>query len=216
MKKNDQIAIFESYRDDILNKFKSDEIGHGDEPISKNDEHSLDDDIEGLDLDDSDLDDDIENEPAPKKNVVVKSHEISVKLNHVLRAILRNLPDISEDTEILGNIKSAIESANSSLDEDDMITMSPLSVYEKLIEMGVLREEKMDSDDFDDEKETDLLQSMDDDEYSDDDDLPRLGKSSDFAKGMRRDVERSKIEDEIRRMGTDWRHRDDDFRSSNY
>jgi hypothetical protein len=81
------------------------------------------------------------------------------------------------------------------------------------MELGVLREEEMDQEDFDEDKETDLLQSMEDDDYDvdEDPDISKLGKRTDFAKGMSRDVERSKIEDEIRRMGTDWRGHDSDF-----
>jgi len=59
---------------------------------------------------------------------------------------------------------------------------------------------------------------MEDDVYSDDDDydLGRLSKRSDFARAMKRDVERGELEDDIRRMGTDWRESDRDFYSSSY
>ena len=207
MKNKDQVAIFESYRDDILNKFKQDVLG-GDSEVE---------DIENdVDVDDVE-DDDTDVEPTPKRNVVVKAEEIGVNLGLKLRSILRHLPSLSEDTEILSNLKRAIEQTNSTLDDEDQVKESPLNVYTKLIEMGVLREEEMDEDQIDDEdKEIDLLQKFEDDEYDDDDDVSRLGKRSDFAKGMSRDVERSRMEDEIRRMGTDWRGQDDDFLSSNY
>jgi len=207
MKNKDQVAIFESYRDDILNKFKQDVLG-GDSEVE---------DIENdVDIDDVG-DDDTDVEPTPKRNVVVKAEEIGVNLGLKLRSILRHLPSLSEDTEILSNLKRAIEQTNSTLDDEDQVKESPLNVYTKLIEMGVLREEEMDEEEFDDEdKEIDLLQKFEDDEYDDDDDISKLGKRSDFAKGMSRDVERSRMEDEIRRMGTDWRGQDDDFLSSNY
>jgi hypothetical protein len=207
MKNKDQVAIFESYRDDILNKFKQDVLG-GDSEVE---------DIENdVDIDDVG-DDDTDVEPTPKRNVVVKAEEIGVNLGLKLRSILRHLPSLSEDTEILSNLKRAIEQTNSTLDDEDQVKESPLNVYTKLIEMGVLREEEMDEEEIDDEdKEIDLLQKFEDDEYDDDDDISKLGKRSDFAKGMSRDVERSRMEDEIRRMGTDWRGQDDDFLSSNY
>jgi hypothetical protein len=208
MKNKDQVAIFESYRDDILNKFKQDVLG-GDSEVE---------DIENdVDIDDVG-DDDTDVEPTPKRNVVIKAEEIGVNLGLKLRSILRHLPSLSEDTEILSNLKRAIEQTNSTLDDEDQVKESPLNVYTKLIEMGVLREEEMDEEEFDDEdKEIDLLQKFEDDEYDDDDDdISKLGKRSDFAKGMSRDVERSRMEDEIRRMGTDWRGQDDDFLSSNY
>lgn len=205
MRNKDQEAIFESYKKLVLSEqdFR--------EEISEVDPDG------GDDVFDDSLDDDIPSEPLPKKNVVIKATEVGVNLGSKLRSILRHLPDLSEDTEILSNLKKAIEKTNSVFDEEDHIKESPLKVYEKLIELGVLREEEMDQDDFDEEKETELLQNMEDDDYSDDDsELSRLGKRSDFAKGMSRDVERAKIEDEIRRMGTDWRDQDMDFESSNW
>jgi hypothetical protein len=208
MKNKDQVAIFESYRDDILNKFKQDVLGGDSESENNVDVDDIEDDIE---------DDDTDVEPTPKKNVVIKSEEIGVNLGLALRSILRNLPSLSEDTEILSNLKRAIEKTNSALDDEDQIKESPLNIYTKLIELGILREEEMNEDEINDEdKEVDLLQSFEDDEYDNDDDLSRLGKRSDFAKGMSRDVERSRMEDEIRRMGTDWRGQDEDFLSSNY
>ena len=91
-----------------------------------------------------------------------------------------------------------------------------MKVYEKLTELGVLREEEMEADAFDDFEsgtENAVLQNFEDDDYDIDEDpeLSKLGKRSDFAAGMSKDVERSKIEDEIRRMGTDWRGQDSDF-----
>ena len=208
MRNKDQEAIFESYKQLILSEqdFR--------EEIAEVDPDG------GDEVFDDSLDevDDTPSEPLPKKNVVIKATEVGVNLGSKLRSILRHLPDLSEDTEILSNLKKAIEKTNSVFDEEDQIKESPLKVYEKLVELGVLREEEMDQEDFDEEKETDLLQSMEDDDYDTDEDpgLSKLGKRSDFAKGMSRDVERAKIEDEIRRMGTDWRGHDDDFTSSNY
>lgn len=208
MRNKDQEAIFESYKQLILSEqdFR--------EEIAEVDPDG------GDEVFDDSLDevDDTPSEPLPKKNVVIKATEVGVNLGSKLRSILRHIPDLSEDTEILSNLKKAIEKTNSVFDEEDQIKESPLKVYEKLVELGVLREEEMDQEDFDEEKETDLLQSMEDDDYDTDEDpgLSKLGKRSDFAKGMSRDVERAKIEDEIRRMGTDWRGHDDDFTSSNY
>ena len=203
MRNKDQEAIFESYKQLILSEqdFR--------EEISEVDPDGGDDVF-----DDSLEDDDTPSEPLPKKNVVIKATEIGVNLGQNLRSILRHLPDLSEDVEILSNLKKAIEKTNSTLDDEDHIKDSPMKIYDKLIDLGVLREEEMDQEDFDEEKETDLLQSMEDDDYDvdEDPDISKLGKRSDFAKGMSRDVERSKIEDEIRRMGTDWRGQDSDFR----
>jgi hypothetical protein len=208
MKNKDQEAIFESYKQLILNEQNI--IGD-----------ASDDDMNDIDADINDLDDDTPDEPRPKKNVVIKADEIGLNLGPVVRAILRNIPDLSEDTEIFTNLKKAIEMANSILDEEDQIKESPLKVYEKLTELGVLREEEMEADAFDDfesGKENALLQNFDDDDYDIDEDpeLSKLGKRSDFATGMSRDVEKSKIEDEIRRMGTDWRGQDRDLESSNW
>lgn len=207
MRNKDQEAIFESYKQLILSEqdFR--------EEISEVDPDGGDDVF-----DDSLEDDDTPSEPLPKKNVVIKATEIGVNLGQNLRSILRHLPDLSEDVEILSNLKKAIEKTNSTLDDEDHIKDSPMKIYDKLIDLGVLREEEMDQEDFDEEKETDLLQNFDDDDYDIDEDpgLSKLGKRTDFAKGMSRDVERSKIEDEIRRMGTDWRGQDRDFESSNW
>jgi len=208
MRNKDQEAIFESYKQLILNEQNM--IGD-----------ASDDDMSDIDADIDDLDDDTPDEPRPKKNVVIKADEIGLNLGPVIRAILRNIPDMSEDTEIFTNLKKAIEMANSILDEEDQIKESPLKVYEKLTELGVLREEEMEAeafDDFESGAENAVLQNFEDDDYDIDEDpeLSKLGKRSDFAAGMGKDVERNKIEDEIRRMGTDWRGQDEDFRSSNY
>ncbi len=74
------------------------------------------------------------------------------------------------------------------------------------------------------EKETDLIQDLDDDDYSDDDDITGerefdLNKKTrkergDFRSGMRHDVEKSKAEDFLRQMGVDWQDRgslEDDY-----
>jgi hypothetical protein len=208
MRNKDQEAIFESYRQVISqNSMIREEFDE--EPLKVDGDEVFDDAIEDID--------DTPSEPLPKKNVVIKSTEIGVNLGPKLRSIVRHLPELSEDTEILTHLKKAIEQTNSVFDEEDQIKDSPLKVYEKLVELGVLREEEMDAEDFED-KEADLLEPFDDDDYDIDEDpsLSKLGKRSDFAKGMSRDVERSKIEDEIRRMGTDWRGQDDDFESSNW
>jgi hypothetical protein len=208
MRNKDQDAIFESYKQVISqNSIIGEEFDE--ESIKIDGDDVFDDSIEDTD--------DTPSEPLPKKNVVIKSTEIGVNLGPKLRSIVRHLPELSEDTEILTHLKKAIEQTNSVFDEEDQIKDSPLKVYEKLVELGVLREEEMDSEDFED-KEADLLEPFDDDDYDIDEDpnVSKLGKRSDFAKGMSRDVERSKIEDEIRRMGTDWRGQDDDFESSNW
>ena len=208
MRNKDQDAIFESYKQVISqNSIIGEEFDE--ESIKIDGDDVFDDSIEDTD--------DTPSEPLPKKNVVIKSTEIGVNLGPKLRSIVRHLPELSEDTEILTHLKKAIEQTNSVFDEEDQIKDSPLKVYEKLVELGVLREEEMDSEDFED-KEADLLEPFEDDDYDIDEDpnVSKLGKRSDFAKGMSRDVERSKIEDEIRRMGTDWRGQDDDFESSNW
>lgn len=208
MRNKDQEAIFESYKQVISqNSIIGEEFNE--EPLKVDGDDVFDDAIEDID--------DTESEPLPKKNVVIKSTEIGVNLGPKLRSVVRHIPDLSEDTEILTHLKKAIEQTNSVFDEQDQIKDSPLKVYEKLIELGVLREEEMDMEDFED-KEADLLDTFDDDDYDIDEDpsLSKLGKRSDFARGMSRDVERSKIEDEIRRMGTDWRNQDSDFESSNW
>ncbi len=212
----DQIAIFESYRDDILNKFKQSISGESNEP-----EEKMDDELES-DIDDSDTvfdddgdDDDSSEKEIEKLNFVIKNEEIASRLDPVLRAILRKLPEESQDTEILHNIKTAIAEVNSEVDEENEIKDSPLKVYEMLVDLGAVSEEER-SVKASDDGEIATLQDIEDDMYSDDDDLGRLSKRSDFAKAMRRDVERGELEDEIRRMGTDWRQSDRDFDSSSY
>ena len=206
----DQMAIFESYRDDILSKFKQ----NVSEPN---------DDIEGIkkfndspeDLIFNGNDDDDDEQEVEKLNVVVKNEEIGTRLHPILRAILRRLPEESQDTEILHNIKAAIAEVNSELDEEDEIKDTPLKVYETLVDFGAMSEEER-TVKASEEGEISTLQNMEDDLYSDDDDLGKLSKRSDFAKGMKRDVDRGELEDEIRRMGTDWRSSDRDFESSSY
>jgi hypothetical protein len=216
MMNKDQIAIFESYRDDILNKFKQSISGESNEP-----EEKMDDELES-DIDDSDTvfdddgdDDDSSEKEIEKLNFVIKNEEIASRLDPVLRAILRKLPEESQDTEILHNIKTAIAEVNSEVDEENEIKDSPLKVYEMLVDLGAVSEEER-SVKASDDGEIATLQDIEDDMYSDDDDLGRLSKRSDFAKAMRRDVERGELEDEIRRMGTDWRQSDRDFDSSSY
>ena len=160
MRNKDQEAIFESYKQLILNEQNI--IGG-----------ASDDDMSDIDADIDDLDDDTPDEPRPKKNVVIKADEIGLNLGPVIRAILRNIPDMSEDTEIFTNLKKAIEMANSILDEEDQIKESPLKVYEKLTELGVLREEEMEAeafDDFESGTENAVLQNFEDDDYDIDED----------------------------------------------
>ena len=242
MKDKDQVAIFESYREDILNKFKkslegekkeespiepeiSDEIsGEVSDEIPDMDEKE---EISGENIDDSDLGSDIdevddmeedEKIELPKKNVIVRSQELSVDIGPKLREIVRNMPDVIEDVEVLPAIKGAIQKVNSKLEDEDQIKDTPLSIYDDLIAAGVYSEEEMDSDELED-KESEVLQSMDDDDYFDDDDFTGesefdVSKKSrkereDFRSGMRRDVERSKAEDILRGMGVDFGERGD-------
>lgn len=204
----DQIAIFESYRDDILSKFKqsvSDEEKEPEIEIPSGESES-----ETIFDDDDDDDQEVE-----KLNVVVKNEEIATRLDPILRAILRKLPEESQDTEILHNIKAAIAQVNSELDEEDEIKDTPLKVYETLVDFGAMSEEQR-TVKASDEGEIATLQNMEDDLYSDDDDLGKVSKRSDFAKAMKRDIEKGELEDEIRRMGTDWRSSDRDYESSSY
>ena len=194
MKKNDQTAIYESYKEEVLNKYMEDVDV---QRLAQQDPREIYHDEEVKDVE----------EDTPKKKVVVKSEEISVNLGPKLRSILRHLPNMSEENDILSSIKNAIQLANRELDEDDEIKNSPLNVYDKLIELGVLSEEEIDEDDFE-EKDVEALQNFDDDDYREDDD--------DRDKEMRKDIEKGKAEEMIRRMGTDWRKHDEDFYSSNY
>jgi hypothetical protein len=221
MRDKDQVAIFESYREDILNKFKK-SLGGDDEPekeLSSKDDF----DLETIEDVDSEMDDDIEIAPPKKKNVIVRSQEIGVQVSPTIREILRHLPDTIEDVDVLSSIKNAIKEVNDDLEDGDQIKDTPLSIYDDLIGLGIYSEEEVDSDDFE-EKEADIIQDLDDDEYSDDNDLTGeldfdLSKKTrrdreDFRSGMRRDIERSRAEDSLRQMGIDWTDRglpEDDY-----
>ena len=148
-----------------------------------------------------------ENTNEFKKKVVLKSEEISVNIGPKIRAILRNFPAMVEENEILSQLKKAIERANLELDEENEITQSPLKIYDKLIEIKALSEEALDEDEFK-EKETEVLQNFNDDDYMEDDDA--------YSGEIRKDIEKGKAEEIIRQMGTDWRKDDEDFYSSNY
>jgi hypothetical protein len=232
MKDKDQVAIFESYREDILNKFKQSLEGDKREespiePEISDEVPEIEDkeEISSEDMDDSDLGSDVEEVDdmeedekieLPKKNVIVRSQEISVDIGPKLREIVRNMPDVVEDVDVLSAIKGAIQKVNSKLEEEDQIKDTPLSIYDDLLAAGVYSEEEMSSDELED-KEAEVLQSMDDDDYFDDDDFTGesefdVSKKSrkereDFRSGMRRDVERSKAEDILRGMGVDFGER---------
>jgi hypothetical protein len=214
MKNNDQIAIFESYRDEILKNFKdslSDENGGN---IEKDDMENQESNVEtDLELDDTE-DSDSEKEEKPKRKVVVKSEELTTNVGPKMREILRNIPSVSEDSDILSLIKRSIEKINAKIDnEEDYIKASPLSIYDKLIELNAVSEEEMDNDEFEDfnpEKEPDALQSFEDDDYTEFDD------SDSSEQEWKKESEMGKLRDMIRQMGTDWRGEDEDFRSSNY
>jgi hypothetical protein len=231
MKDKDQVAIFESYREDILNKFKQSLEGDKREespiePEISDEVPEIEDkeEISGEDLEDSDLGNDVEDVDGmedekielPKKNVIVRSQEISVDIGPKLREIVRNMPDVVEDVNVLTAIKDAIKKANDEFGDDNKIEDTPLSIYDDLLAAGVYSEEEMDSDELED-KESEVLQGMDDDDYFDDDDFTGesefdVSKKSrkereDFRSGMRRDVERSKAEDILRGMGVDFGER---------
>jgi hypothetical protein len=231
MKDKDQVAIFESYREDILNKFKQSLEGDKREespiePEISDEVPEIEDkeEISGEDLEDSDLGNDVEDFDGmedekielPKKNVIVRSQEISVDIGPKLREIVRNMPDVVEDVNVLTAIKDAIKKANDEFGDDNKIEDTPLSIYDDLLAAGVYSEEEMDSDELED-KESEVLQGMDDDDYFDDDDFTGesefdVSKKSrkereDFRSGMRRDVERSKAEDILRGMGVDFGER---------
>lgn len=223
MKDKDQVAIFESYREDILNKFKKSLEGNSEpemeqEPIENDPSDEVPDSVSD---EDSDMDDIGEIELPKKKNVIVRSQEIGIQMHPQLREILRHLPDTIEDVDVLSAIKDAVREVNADLSDEDHITDSPLSIYDDLINSGIYSEEEVDSDDLED-KEVDVLQSMEDDDYSDDSDVESefdLSKKTrrereDFRSGMRGDVERSKAEDYLRQMGVDWEDRglpEDDY-----
>jgi hypothetical protein len=216
MRTNDQIAIYESYRDEILNKFKNSLSGEND--VSENDSVENEGDIEnGDDVEDIDMGDNEEPKPKEKKNVVVKSQEISVKLEPQLREILRRIPPVSEDTEILTYIKKAIEKYNSQTEDEDLhIKDSALKVYDKLIELNAINEEEMESDAIEDfEKsqgdEGDVLGAFEGEDYREfDDDTPEWERKWDS------EAEKDKLRELIRQAGTDWRRDDEDYLSSNY
>jgi hypothetical protein len=111
-------------------------------------------------------------------------------------------------------IKKSIEKINSNSEsEEDYIKASPLAIYDKLIELNAISEEEMDNDKFEDfnpEKEPDVLQSFEDDDYNEFDD------SDEREQDWKRQELKGKWEDIIRDMGTDWRRDEEDFRSSNY
>jgi hypothetical protein len=213
MRNNDQVAIFESYREDILNKFK-DSIS-GENNIENEDLNDTDsgtsDDIDMGDLEDDDTE---QKDEAPKRKVVVKSEVLSTNVGPKLREILRNIPEVSEDVDILSLIKKSIEKINSNSEsEEDNIKASPLAIYDKLIELNAISEEEMDNDKFEDfnpDKEPDVLQSFEDDDYNEFDD------SDEREQQWKKDELRGKWDDIIRDMGTDWRKDEEDFRSSNY
>ena len=178
MKNKDTKSIYESYTEDVLK--------------NKND---------------SDTEDENTEKKLTKKKVVLKSEELSVNVGPKIRAVLRNFPTMVEENDVLSELKKAIERANSELSSDEEITQSPLKVYDKLIEIKALSEEDMDEDEFE-EKETEVLQNFNDDDYTEDSD-PHSAE-------IRKDIEKGKAEEIIRRMGTDWRKDDEDFYSSNY
>jgi hypothetical protein len=210
MMNNDETAIFESYRNQILNQKIISESMFDDEP--ENDSESMFDD-EGSEGSDDSGD---EIREIEKINFVVKNEEIGTRLDPVLRAIIRKLPEETKDTDILHEIKMAIQEFNDEAEGEERIELSPLKMYDVLKNYGAISEEERTAEPSDDD-EIPLMQSMDDDISDDgDDDLGKFGKRSDFETAMRRDVERGELEDDIRRMGTDWRSSDEDFRSSNY
>jgi hypothetical protein len=232
MKDRDQLAIFESYREDILNKFKQSLEGDKEEETSfepeKKEELNNVPEIQSDDTDSDDVDfdadiedsDDVEDiEPPKKKNVIVRSHEISRNIGPKLREIVRHMSDVIEDVDIFEEIKNAIKIANGDLEDESKITDTPLSIYDDLIAAGVYSEEERDSDDIED-KETEVLQGFDDD-YSDDDDVSgesefnlskkTRGEREDFRSGMRKDVERSKAEDILRDIGVDFGPEREDY-----
>jgi hypothetical protein len=232
MKDRDQLAIFESYREDILNKFKQSLEGDkGEETSFEQEKQEELNDVPEIQSDDTDSDDvdfdaDIEDsddvedvEPPKKKNVIVRSHEISRNIGPKLREIVRHMSDVIEDVDIFEEIKNAIKIANEDLEDENKITDTPLSIYDDLVAAGVYSEEERDSDDIED-KETDVLQGFDDD-YSDDNDVSgesefNLSKKTrrereDFRSGMRKDVERSKAEDILRDIGVDFGPEREDY-----
>jgi hypothetical protein len=234
MQNNDQIAIFESYRDDILAKFKKSlegksekekEIENIKEPVSDTDND--DSEISEIDIEDSEIED---IEPPKKKNVIVRSQEVGVKIDPKLKEIIKHLPEIIEDIHILSDIKYAIKEVNNDIASDeDQIKDSPLSIYDQLMAAGIYNEEEVMEDDerlSSEEKGEDLEDdAFTVDDYYDDEDLSgekefNLSKKTrsereDLKSGMRRDIERSRAEDILRQMGVDFEDRrgfsDDDY-----
>jgi hypothetical protein len=209
MQNNDQIAIFESYKNEILKKMLTESIGDEEEK-SIFDNKDIENEIE--DEGDSEV---TEVKEIKKVTYYIKNEEISVKLDPILREILRRLPDETKDSDMIDALKLAIKSVNEDLDDDDKIEKTPMAIFDTLSNLGTLSEEERDEDISDDDREEFPTLEKEDDVYSSDDD-ERFGKSSDFGRAMRRDVQRGELEDDIRRMGTDWRSHEEDFFSSNY
>jgi len=230
MKNNDQIAIFESYREDILAKFKKSLEGN-DENQNEIKEPSSEIESDDSEIEDASIemeDDDIE--PPKKKNVIVRSQEIGVKLDSKLRDIVRNMPEVIEDVDVLSAIKAAIKEVNDDdVNEEDQILDTPLSVYDQLMAAGIYNEEEM-MDDDDRLSSSDKGIDLDDDaltvdDYYDDDDFSgekefnlsrkTRGEREDTKSSLRKDVERSRAEDILRQMGVDFEDRrgfsDDDY-----
>lgn len=230
MKNKDQISIYESYRDDILSKFKQSLNPSNDNDMLRNEREDDDNPSDHIEKDDVEVDsDDFESEPLKKKNIIVRSPEVSVKLDPNLREVVRKLPSAIEDVDILQLIKKAIEKVNDDLSEyDQKIEDSPLKIYDKLMDAGVYTEEEVTEDDerlnprsengdLDDDALT-VDDYFDDDDFSGESDF-NLSKQTqkergDFKSGMRKDVERSKAEDILRQMGVDFdsnRNFDDEY-----
>jgi hypothetical protein len=198
MKNKDQKAIYESYKEEILKKFKQSLESENDtDDVIGDEDLKIEDDVDDVKY----KDDEIEN---LKKEVVVKSDEIGVNIGPKIRAIVRNLPNEFDYEDSLAVIQKAIRIASAEIDED--IKESPLKVYDKLIDLDILSKETV-SDDFDDaEKETGVLMNFNDDDYSEDEDDDE----------NRKDIRKGEVEEIIRQMGTDWRRDDEDYISSNY
>jgi hypothetical protein len=198
MKNKDQKAIYESYKEEILKKFKQSLENENDtDDVIGDEDLKIEDDVDDVKY----KDDEIE---KLKKEVVVKSDEIGVNIGPKLRAIVRNLPNEFDYEDSLAVIQKAIRIASAEIDED--IKESPLKVYDKLIDLDILSKETV-SDDFDDaEKETGVLMNFNDDDYSEDEDDDE----------NRKDIRKGEVEEIIRQMGTDWRRDDEDYISSNY
>lgn len=141
------------------------------------------------------------------KKVILKAEEISTKTDLQTRTLLRHLVPMVEENDILKELKKAIERANAELDGENQINKSPLKIYDQLIEIKAVYEDEMDEEDFE-EKEAEVLQNFDDDDYREDD--------NQYDAEIRRDIEKGKAEELIKNMGTDWRKHDEDFHSSNY